>query len=287
MVVSIAHLGPTGTNAEAAALAYANWLAQYSGQEAVLCPCPSIAQSLHSVAQKEADLAVVPIENSIQGSVTMTLDTLWKLEQLKVQQALVMPIRHLLLSWVQSLEEVKIVYSHPQALAQCQSWLERSLPMVKLVPTSSTTEALRYLDQTETAAIASERAAQVYKLPILAKEITDHQDNCTRFWAVGLDRVMKQGDYISLAFSVPANLPGALVKPLSVFANRGINLSRIESRPTKRSLGEYLFFIDLEGNVADKSVQAALKELENYTRVLKIFGSYKVVPVELPEVKSI
>ncbi len=287
MVVSIAHLGPTGTNAEAAALAYANWLAQYSGQEAVLCPCSSIAQSLYSVAQKEADLAVVPIENSIQGSVTMTLDTLWQLEQLKVQQALVMPIRHLLLSWVKSLEEVKIVYSHPQALAQCQSWLERSLPMVKLVPTSSTAEALRYLDQTETAAIASERAAQVYKIPILAKQITDHQDNCTRFWVVGLDTVMKQGDYISLAFSVPANVPGALVKPLSVFADRGINLSRIESRPTKRSLGEYLFFIDLEGNVADQSVQAALKELVSYTRLLKIFGSYEIVPVELPEVTNI
>jgi prephenate dehydratase len=287
MTISLVHLGPTGTNAETAALAYGNWLAQTTDQEVSLCPCATIAQTLHSVAQEEADLAVVPLENSIQGSVTITLDTLWELEGLQIQKALVLPISHALLSRGASLKGIKTVYSHPQALSQCQRWLERFLPSVQLIPANSTTEALQHINQDPTAgAIASPRAAKLYDLPILAAKINDYPDNCTRFWVVGLTPTTS-GSHISLAFSVPANVPGSLVKPLQVFAKRGINLSRIESRPTKRSLGEYLFFIDLEGNAAEASTQAALGELATHTEVLKIFGNYDVLSIQPEDIANL
>ncbi|MGK7915460.1 MAG: prephenate dehydratase [Prochloraceae cyanobacterium] len=280
MPISIAYLGPTGTNTETVALAYQNWLANQTGQESILCPYPSIAQTLYSVVREEVQLAVAPVENSIQGSVAITLDTLWRLDKLQIQHALVLPVANALLSLASSLEAIQTVYSHPQALAQCQNWLEKFLPSAQLIATNSTTEALQYLDRDSTAgAIASPRASKLYKVPILASSINDYPDNCTRFWVLGLPAA-RNGSHISLAFSLPANVPGALVKPLQVFAQRGINLSRIESRPTKRSLGEYLFFIDLEGNINDESTQAALSELSTHAELLKIFGNYNVLPIE-------
>lgn len=279
MSISIAHLGPPGTYAEAAALAYVRTLAKDTGGQALLCPYPSITQTLHAVAQGQVHLAVVPVENSIEGSVVVTLDTLWQLDTLQIQQALVLPIRHALLSRALTLETIQTVYSHPQALAQCQGWLEKFLPSVQLVPTNSTTEPLEYLDKDYTAGvITSQRAAQLYNLPILASAINDYPDNCTRFWVMGL-QTSTGGSHTSLAFSLSANAPGALVKPLQVFASRGMNMSRIESRPTKRSLGEYLFFIDLEADAREAPVQAALSELASHTEILKIFGSYRVLAI--------
>ncbi|EKQ68776.1 prephenate dehydratase [Leptolyngbyaceae cyanobacterium JSC-12] len=277
MAVSIAHLGPAGTNAEAAALQYANWLARYKHQDAILCPYPSIAQTLQAVEKGQTDLAIVPVENSIEGSVTMTLDTLWRLDNIQVQHGLDLPVFHAFLSEASSFEEVEAVYSHPQALAQCQVWLETFLPNAQLIPTSSTTEALQHLAESPTiGAISSERAAHLYNLPILAQPVNDHPDNCTRFWVVSLNP-SPGGSYTSLAFSVH-DVPGALVKPLQVFATRGINMSRIESRPTKRSLGDYIFFIDLEADTRDRDVQIALDELTMTTEILKIFGSYDILP---------
>ncbi|NEQ66407.1 MAG: prephenate dehydratase [Symploca sp. SIO2D2] len=278
MTKSIAHLGPPGTYTEAATLAYMHHLATEKSSN-LLCPYPNIAQTVYSVAQGKTDLAVVPVENSIEGSVAITLDLLWKLDQLQIQQSLILPIRHTLLSRSSTLETITIVYSHPQALAQCQQWLERFLPGVKLVPTNSTTEALHYLDEDPTAAaIASERAAQLYELPILASALNDYPDNCTRFLVLGR-QPSTSGSHTSLAFSTPTNVPGALVKPLQVFAERGINMSRIESRPTKRLLGEYLFYIDIEADASQAEVKAALEELASYTETLKIFGSYNVLSV--------
>ncbi|MDB9315851.1 prephenate dehydratase [Spirulina sp. CS-785/01] len=280
MSLSIAHLGPTGTYTETAALAYANWLQVTQGEDYFLCPYPTIAQTLEAVAYEQAHLAVVPVENSIQGSVAMTLDMLWQLDQLQIQQALVLPIAHVLLSRAAHFDQIKTVFSHPQALAQCQRWLNQQLPTVQQVASNSTTEALRYLDQDNTtAAIASERAAQLYQLPILAQNINDYPENCTRFWVLGLQPT-QAGHYISLAFSVSQNIPGALVKPLQIFAERSINMSRIESRPTKRSLGEYLFYIELEGSQTDKKVHNALTKLPKYAEVLKIFGNYHLFPIQ-------
>lgn len=277
MSLSIAYLGPPGTNTEIAALVYVEYLKQTRGEECLLCPDPTIAQSLQTVALGEATLGVVPVENSLEGSVSVTLDTLWQLDSLQIQQALVLPISHALISRAPSSAAIKTVYSHPQALAQCQGWLQKSLEKVQLIPTSSTTEAvLRISEDEEAAAIASPRAAELYQVPILAHPINDRPANCTRFWVVG-KHPSPGGSHTSLAFSVPANVPGALVKPLQIFANRGINMSRIESRPTKRSLGDYLFFIDLEADTRDPSTREALEELKTYTETMKIFGSYSIV----------
>lgn len=277
MVIKIAHLGPAGTNAETAALAYAQWLERQTGEKTQLCPYPSIAKSLAAVINEGVTVAVVPVENSTEGTVTVTLDSLWAWEKLQVQLELVLPIIHVLFCRGVSLEGIKTVYSHPQALAQCQKWLEKNLPQARLIPANSTTEALTHINSDPTtAAIASPRAAQLYDLPVVAEHINDYPDNCTRFWVVGLTP-SHQGSHTSLAFSVPANVPGALVKPLQVFAHRGINLSRIESRPTKRSLGEYLFFLDIESSITDPSTEEALQELTDSTEVIKVFGSYEIL----------
>lgn len=283
MNLSIAHLGPPGNYSEQAALYYVNWLTKTQGKEAFLCPYPSIAQSLKAVAQGQALLAVVPAENSIEGSVTMTMDAMWQLDSLYIQLALIMPIVHVLISCASNLDSIETVYSHPQALAQCQAWLERFLPKVQLVPTNSTTEVLQKLKtDLGAAAISSQRAAQLYNLPTLAAGINDHPDNCTRFWVVSQDlnqhlTSATHKKHTSLAFSLRTNTPGVLVKALQIFAQLNINLSRIESRPTKRSLGEYLFFIDLEADANDSIIQSAINELSKDTEVLKIFGSYDIL----------
>lgn len=279
MKVSIAYLGPTGTNSETAALAYANWLAERKQQQAVLRSYPSIARTLNSVASGEINFAVVPIENSIEGSVTVVLDAFWQSENLKIIQGLTLPIAHGLLSYNSSLAGIKTVYSHPQALAQCQKWLEKFLPQAKLVAANSTTEAIQFLKHDfSSAAISAPRAAQLYQVPLLEPDINDRPDNHTRFWLVGLAG-SEDGKYLSLAFSLPENAPGVLVKALQIFASRNLNLSKIESRPTKRSLGEYIFFIDLEGNLDNPIVKAALAELADCTERLKIFGNYNLLSI--------
>ncbi len=279
MSISIAYLGPSGTNTETAALAYRDWLRKTEDREYILSPYPSIALTLKALANREVDLAVVPVENSIQGSVAITLDSMWQLERLQIQKALVLPISHAILSYATSLDNITTVYSHPQALAQCQKWLEQNLSSAVQIATNSTTEALQYLEGDRlAAAISAPRASKIYNLPILAAQIQDYPDNCTCFWGLGLKPAI-EGERMSVAFSISANVPGALVKPLSIFAERGINLSRIESRPTKRSLGEYIFYIDLEVNSNQELTQTALQELSLYTEVLKIFGSYNVLTI--------
>ncbi len=304
----IAHLGPIGTNAETAALAYVNWLSlEETNSQCTLYPYSTISQALEASASGLVDCAIVPVENSIEGSVTVTLDTLWRLDALRIKHALVLPISHALLSNAKSFNEIQKVYSHPQALAQCQSWLGKFIPGAQLIPANSTTEALEYLQDSSIAAISAPRAAELYNLPILAHPINDYPDNYTRFWVLGSgtggklenapeadgssitsakptanshpDAAPSNCTHTSLAFSVPANMPGTLVKPLQVFASRGINLSRIESRPTKRSLGEYIFFMDVEADVCSALVLEALDELKNHTETLKIFGCYTLLSV--------
>jgi len=275
--LSLAYLGPIGTNSETAAINYLNWLRQNTGQLGEMSAYGSIAQALRAVATGERDLAIVPIENSIEGTVAVTLDSLWQWENLKIKQALVLPIVHALISRSKQLSDLQVVYSHPQALGQCQGWLEQFLPQAQRIPTNSTTESLQYLGEDITkGAIASPRAAQLYNLPVLAERINDYADNFTRFWIVGLN-VTTIGSHTSLAFSVPANVPGALMRPLQIFASRGINMSRIESRPTRRSFGDYLFFVDVEADLESEALKSALEELGGHTEMLKIFGSYNIM----------
>lgn len=278
MELSIAHLGPQGTYAEVAALAYAQWLQQQQ-QPTQLRAYASIIRTLQATAQQETDLTVVPVENSIEGGVTVTLDTLWQLDQLQIQQALVLPISHALISAAAQFEQIAAVYSHPQALAQCQGWLANDLPQATLIPTNSTAEALIHLQTEPTAAaIASRRAASLYDLPVLAHPINDYTDNCTKFWVLGLQPATS-GSHTSLAFSLPVNAPGALLKPLQILADQKINLSRIESRPSKKTLGDYLFFLDLEADAAADKTQDAIAQLQTCTETLKVLGSYNTLAI--------
>jgi prephenate dehydratase len=302
--VIIAHLGPTGTYAETAALAYGKSIASRphrfsarQGSEATsdktfpqvapkvvgtdfeLTPYNTIAQAIEAVSNKTADLAVVPVENSIEGSVTMTLDALWRIDGLQIQQALVLPIEHQLISVAQSLAEIQTVYSHPQALSQCQEWLGKNLPLAQRIPSNSTTEILSQLaDLNTTAGISSPSAAALYKLPILAADIGDRLENRTRFWVLGHQPAIT-GSQTSLALSLSANVPGALLAVLAKFAAAQINLSRIESRPTKRSLGEYLFFMDLEADSHDPQVAKILAEIAANVERIKLFGSYHITSI--------
>ena len=273
--VIIAHLGPTGTYAETAALAYGKLI----DTDFELTPYNTIAQAIEAVSHQTADLAVVPVENSIEGSVTMTLDALWRIDGLQIQQAVVLPIEHQLITVAPSLDQIQAVYSHPQALSQCQEWLGKHLPQAQLIPANSTTEILAQLAGLyTTAGISSPSAAALYNLPILAADIGDRLENRTRFWVLGQQPAIT-GSHTSLAMTLSANAPGALLAVLAKFAAAQINLSRIESRPTKRSLGEYLFFMDLEADGYDPQVVKILAEVAAIVEQVKLFGSYQITSI--------
>lgn len=293
MTVSIAYLGPAGTYAEQAAINYAQWLMQiHHLSPPKLCAEPSIAQTIYALANQDVTFAVVPVENSIEGGVSFTLDTIWTLDQLVIHQAFILPINHMFISQGKDLGQIKTVYSHPQPLGQCQFWLSQHVPQAQLIPTSSTSEALKYVRTDPTlGAIASERAAKLNQLPIQAQSIQDHPDNCTRFWVLrrkdtqGVAPVKQESQvYTSIAFSVPQNVPGALLAPLKIFAKRQINLSRIESRPAKTALGDYVFFVDAEINSDSVSFHNALAELKQVTKILKLLGCYPIIQFDHPSI---
>jgi prephenate dehydratase len=276
MTLKIAHLGPTGTYAEAAAIAYTK--IKTSGADFQLQPYANIAQTLQAVAEQEVELAIVPVENSIEGSVTMTLDTIWQLAApIHIQQALILPISHALISVATDLSQIELVYSHPQALSQCQEWLQQHLPQAARISSNSTTAALTTLSTLpHAAAISSVRAANLYDLPTLVHPINDYADNQTKFWVISLEPT-SIGSCTSVAFSLRSNAPGGLMTALGFFANRGLNLSRIESRPSKRSLGDYLFFIDIETDLDYRELKSALADLDAYAETVKNFGSYETM----------
>jgi prephenate dehydratase len=280
MTVKIAHLGPVGTYTETAALAYAG--AELIGTEIDLQPYSSIAETIAAVASGAVTLAIVPAENSIEGGVTMTADTIWQIAApLQIQQAIVLPIHHALISVATSLNEIETVYSHPQALSQCQQWLQAHLPGAARVAGSSTTAALATLAvNPHTAAISSMRAADLYNLPVLVQPINDRPDNQTKFWAISLQPSLV-GNCTSVAFSLRSNAPGGLMTVLGFFADRSLNLSRIESRPSKRSLGDYLFFIDIETDIHNcPALKSALADLDAYAETVKNFGSYHTLIID-------
>jgi prephenate dehydratase len=276
MTATIAHLGPAGTYAEAAAIAYLERRDLQGLPPAKLRDYPSITQTLIALAENEADIAVVPVENSIEGSVAMTLDAIWQLDNIQIQQAIILPISHALIGTADNLSQIQTVYSHPQALGQCQEWLERHLPKSARIPLNSTTAILGEIStEPQSAAISSVRAANLYQLPVIAHPINDRPDNRTKF-LVCARQPSPGGSQTSIAFSLDRNEPGGLVKALGFFAQRGLNLDRIESRPTKRSLGEYLFFIDIKADANLPEMKSAATDLAAYAETVKNFGSYDI-----------
>ena len=275
----LAFLGPVGTYGEQAALQ----LARLEGVEAELVPQQGIRSVVQAVAHGDCEAAVVPVENSVEGGVTACLDALWEVPELAVARALVLPIRHALVG-SGPIEGISEVLSHPQALAQCSQWLTAHLPLALQLPTSSTAEAARMVRGSRfRAAVASREAAAEHGLEVLAHPINDVAGNCTRFLLLRRGPRSTEGPLASLAFSLHSNLPGALLESLGCFARQGLNMSRIESRPSKREMGEYIFFVDLELPEGHQPLQRALAELEPLCEHLALFGAYPLTDRSLEE----
>ncbi|NLE06944.1 MAG: prephenate dehydratase [Crenarchaeota archaeon] len=279
----LAYLGPAGTYCEEAALSY-------PGPQLLRQALGSIGEVFEAVRQGVAEKGVVPLENSITGTVNSTLDLLAGEELLQIEAELIIPVQHnLLVPRKTDLSKITAVVSHPQALAQCQQFLDNALPQVKCLSASSTAEAARMIacgeplwfnSDSPGAAIASGRAAETYGLKIAAANINDVPRNHTRFVVISQRDALPTGrDKTSLVFAL-AHHPGSLLKALTTLAAAGINLTKIESRPSKRSLGEYWFFVDIEGHHQDFQVENALGQLFKQTVWHRLLGSYPVADEE-------
>ncbi len=267
----VGYLGPEGTFTHEAAL-------RFFGSSAELVPCATIEEVFLETEKGNVDHGVVGVENSTAGAVAPTLDLLVD-ASIQVCGELELPVSHYLLGHGE-LSEVRRVCSHPQALAQCRRWLGQNLPNAERVEVASTVLAARMAEEPSTAAIAPSAAAKLYGLKVLAPRIEDSSANVTRFLVLGRERSRRTGsDKSAIVFAVK-NRPGALRDALEVFARRGIDLTRIESRPSRRRLWEYVFFADFRGHPDDEVVREALAELETDALLVKVLGAW---PVERAE----
>ncbi len=266
----LAYLGPSGTFSEEAAVQY--------DPNAEIEPHSSIPAVALAVASGMADEGIVPIENSQEGSVTFTLDTLIQEDRLLIRRELVLPIRHCLIVRPGTKSaEIQAIYSHPQALAQCRSFLERCFPKAHQIASLSTAAAVNDAKESAeiSAAIAPRRAAELQEMEVLGEGIQDSSTNVTRFVVLAHSDHPRTGkDKTSLCFSFQEDKPGALYNVLAVFAHRDINLTKVESRPSKQSLGDYIFLIDLHGHREDPVIAEAIETVRSHTSMLKVFGSY-------------
>lgn len=265
-----AFLGPEGTFTEEALLSLA-----LDDIEPV--SRPTIPDVFEAVAAGDADFGIVPIENSIEGSVTATLDMLVFESDLKICGEIVRDIHHaLIVAPGLNVEEIELVTSHPQASAQCRKWLARVLPGRPLVAANSTSEAVkRAVSERGVAAIGTQLAAELHGGDILFDAIEDHKSNKTRFVLIGNEDMPPSGrDKTSLACFIMKDQPGALLQILQEFAYRYLNLTKIQSRPTKERLGDYMFFIEVEGHRTDEQLASAIKCLRCKIAEVKVMGSY-------------
>ncbi len=267
--LTIAYLGPEGTFTHIAGL-------KQFGSSANYIPSKNIERVFIDVEKGRADYGVVPIENSIEGIVNHTLD-MFIVSPLNIRAEILLEISHNLLSLEEEITKIRKVYSHPHALAQCKSWLENNLADISLHEVSSTARAAELASQNpSTGAIASESAALLYGLKVVARDISDSTNNFTRFIVIGREFAKRSGkDKTSILFSIK-DKPGALFYILEPFAKKKINLTKIESRPIKKKAWEYIFFVDMQGHISDKKVNSGLDELKQKCTYLKVLGSYPV-----------
>jgi prephenate dehydratase len=275
----ISFLGPAGTFTEDALRE-----AIPAGVEVEAMRMPTVHDAILAVERGEAERALVPFENSIEGSVRSTLDTLaFDTEAVAIVGEYDFRVRaHLIAREGVGLEQVAAVLSHPQPLAQCAGFLREHLPGVERRSVSSTAEAVRMVGESVRpwAAIGARAAADLYGCAVLREGIEDEEDNVTRFvWIApaGTEPAGAGSWRTSLVFSeLGADHPGALVEALQEFSNRGVNLSRIESRPLRQGLGRYMFFCDLEGSTRDPAISDALASLRQKAESVRILGSYPI-----------
>jgi len=265
--MKVAYLGPEATFTHQAALSQFGQAPQY-------IQIPTIDGIFGEVEKKRCDYGVVPIENSTEGSVYRTLDMFIE-SPLKICGEISLEISLYLLSSAEKMEDIKKIYSHPQALAQCNLWLTNNLPDTPIHPVSSTAMAAKKAaSEPEAGAIASKVSAPIYKLKILKEKIEDYPNNFTRFWVIGHKSPEKSGqDKTSIMFSIKHEA-GTLHEIIRPFSNYGINMTKIESRPFKKHPWEYFFFVDVEGHIADPNLESALKEIKEMVNFLKVLGSY-------------
>lgn len=265
--MTIAYFGPQGTYTQAAAL-------KHFGHSVNTTPLNAINDVFREVESASANYGVVPVENSTEGVVNHTLDMFMQ-SSLKICGEVEVPVHHCLLSNVADTASIKKIYSHQLSLAQCREWLDNNMPDVERNAVSSNGEAARLAAQEEgVAAIAGSIAADLYGLKILQSNIEDYPDNTTRFLVIGRHDTPPSGNDKTSLLVATLNKPGALSHLLQPFANHGVSMTRIESRPSRVTIWDYVFFIDIEGHIQDETVKAALKDLEKESSMLKILGSY-------------
>ena len=269
--VRIAYLGPESTFTHQAVL-------KKFGKSVRCFPCTNISDVFAEVERGRSDYGVVPVENSTEGAVNYTLDMFIE-SNLKICAELYLPINHHLLSNAATLKKINQIYSIPQALAQCRLWLESNLPGARLMPTSSTAEAARHVAEhpqfkNEIACIASSLAAKEYRLKVIAPSIEDNANNTTRFIVIARADCKPTGkDRTSIVFAVQDRV-GALHDILVHFQKANMNLTKIESRPSKKKVWSYFFFVDFEGHSKEPRIEQALKNLEKHCTLFKVLGSY-------------
>ncbi|MYA11255.1 MAG: prephenate dehydratase [Gemmatimonadetes bacterium] len=271
----ISYLGPEGTYSEAAALGRAD---QAAPEGARLVPFATIPAAVGAVEEGDADEAVVPMENSLEGVVTHTADLLIHRTRLTIRGEIVLPIHHcLVLQPGLAFPDVRVVYSHPQALAQCRGFLARRLPNAEPVASLSTAGAVGDMQESErpAGAISSLRAAELFGAEVAALDIEDVRSNKTRFVVLGATDSERTGrDKTSICFDFREDAAGILHGALGELATRNINMTRVESRPDRRSLGRYFFLIDVEGHREDPVVREALAGIRARASIFKVLGSY-------------
>lgn len=277
-----AFLGPRGTFSEEAALARGGDGAEAEADLVAFDSFPALTSAVETGLAEEA---VLPIENSIEGAVGTTLDLLIHETPLRIRGELVLPVRQFLITAPGAgLDDIKVVVSHPQGLAQCRRFLERCLPRVEQVAALSTAGAVKETVEAGTrdrAAISTLRAAHLYGGSVLAHDIQDARTNVTRFVVLGRDDAPPTGDdKTSIGFTVKQNVPRALHAILTEIADEGLQMTKIESRPTKGWLGDYVFLVDFEGHRLDPAVAALLERIRAKTGTLSVFGSYPRFPLD-------
>ncbi len=265
--VTVAFLGPPGTYSEQAAL-------QHFGNAIEGMACASIDEVFRAAEAGTADFGVVPIENSTEGTINRTLDLLLQ-TPLIISGELSIPVHHSLMTKAGSMDGIRRICAHSQALAQCQTWLNQRFPNIERQAVASNGEAAKMAaDDPATAAVASEMAGQKYNLQVVHAHIQDDPHNRTRFAVIGrLQTVPSGNDQTSLALSVK-NQAGAVYRMLAPLAKHGVSMTRFESRPARTGSWEYNFFIDVEGHALDEKVAKALVELREHAAFFKLLGSY-------------
>jgi len=265
--VDVGYLGPEATFSHLAAV-------KYFGHAAKFMPMPSFEDIFHDVEHGRIDYGIVPVENSIEGSVTSALDSFIKYS-VKICGEVNLAIKHNLVNYSGNIDDVKLVVSHSQPLAQCQGWLRGHLPTIPTQTVLSTGTAAQMAQTDHTlAAVASDLAIKTYNLQVVARGIEDYRGNTTRFLVIGKASPSRSGrDKTSLLLSL-VDRPGALYHTLNILADQGVNLTKIESRPMKGEAGKYMFFIDFIGHLEDPSITSACDRLRESCASFEWLGSY-------------